>query len=505
MRLFKFIPCFVNQFPPTRWKQGGWKVLLFFMIYFCFVSHVPIYAQEASKTILKLSISELSKLAIENNFDIQIYKLDKSISEKDILKAEAVYDTDLDFNYDYTEDKLNRSSVIFGKRVTTVSQNAGITKQIPSGTVLSLGISHAREVNNSAFSTTNPVHESEIGLSIIQPIAKNAWGILDRYNIKITELDIENTSYTSIDKIENELADTQKAYWDLVFREQQLLVTKDIHRIARELYEQNTRNFDLGLVEAPEFCSTEANLKEKEQEVVLSEDLINRAINKIRLKLALEKDVKIITTDNFTSEKLELSFEELFRTALETRRDYRTAKNDVKKLNLEIEMKKNSLLPQIDIVASLKRNGVDKKFINSVREISSEEFPEYSAGVVFSMPLELSAETADHTQKVLEKAKALITLKKTECEIFVNVHDAYIHLISTYDSAGLLKDAMELQKKKYEGEADRFRKGRSDTDRFIRYQDDYLRARLVYLKILYEYEVAIIDLNLVMNRLFNEA
>lgn len=505
MRLFKFIPCFVNQFPPTRWKQGGWKVLLFFMIYFCFVSHVPIYAQEASKTILKLSISELSKLAIENNFDIQIYKLDKSISEKDILKAEAVYDTDLDFNYDYTEDKLNRSSVIFGKRVTTVSQNAGITKQIPSGTVLSLGISHAREVNNSAFSTTNPVHESEIGLSIIQPIAKNAWGILDRYNIKITELDIENTSYTSIDKIENELADTQKAYWDLVFREQQLLVTKDIHRIARELYEQNTRNFDLGLVEAPEFCSTEANLKEKEQEVVLSEDLINRAINKIRLKLALEKDVKIITTDNFTSEKLELSFEELFRTALETRRDYRTAKNDVKKLNLEIEMKKNSLLPQIDIVASLKRNGVDKKFINSVREISSEEFPEYSAGVVFSMPLELSAETADHTQKVLEKAKALINLKKTECEIFVNVHDAYIHLISTYDSAGLLKDAMELQKKKYEGEADRFRKGRSDTDRFIRYQDDYLRARLVYLKILYEYEVAIIDLNLVMNRLFNEA
>ena len=97
-----------------------------------------------------------------------------------------------------------------------------------------------------------------------------------------------------------------------------------------------------------------------------------------------------------------------------------------------------------------------------------------------------------------------MSLKKTECLIFIETHDAYIHAKSLYDSIKLLREAMEFQEQKYAGEENRFNKGRSDTDRLIRYQNDYLNSRLKYLKSLYDYKAAVIDLELVMNTLLEE-
>ena len=48
-------------------------------------------------------------------------------------------------------------------------------------------------------------------------------------------------------------------------------------------------------------------------------------------------------------------------------------------------------------------------------------------------------------------------------------------------------------------EGQRFKRGRSDTDRLIRYQQDFLQAKLKYLDALYAYIAADIDLKLTLN------
>jgi len=71
--------------------------------------------------------------------------------------------------------------------------------------------------------------------------------------------------------------------------------------------------------------------------------------------------------------------------------------------------------------------------------------------VVFSFPLENSQARAEYSQKELEKARALVALKKTECVIFVEVNDAFVHANRVYNSVNLLKKAAELERKKYLG------------------------------------------------------
>lgn len=480
------------------------KILILFIIatFISAQTSLPFAGAEESK--LFLNIEEVSSLAIKNNFDMQIYKLDASISEKELLKARAIYDTEIDASYKYDENRLKRASTISGTRATNISQEAGISKEFPTGTILEMGFTHEREASNSSFSSYPAYHESGASLSLTQPIGKNAWGLADRNDIKITKLDIENAGYTSLDKIEDELASVQKAYWNLLLANEQLDLTGELLEAAKRLHENAKKNFDIGLVEQPEFYAVAANLKERESDVLIAGRNITIAQNLVKFKLNLNRNIMVVPKDIFECEEIVNTFADVIYAALTKRRDYVSAKNEVKTRDLYIEMKKNSMWPQVDLKGTLKKNGLDDKFRTSVREIASEDYPEYTAEVIFSFPLENSTARAEYSQKELEKAQALVSLKKTECLIFVETHDAYIHAKSLYDSVKLLRQAMEFQEQKYAGEENRFNKGRSDTDRLIRYQNDYLNSRLKYLRSLYDYKAAVIDLELVMNTLLEE-
>jgi len=461
-------------------------------------------ASEIKQETVELNIDEVSLLAIKNNFDIQIYNLDKNISEKELLKARAIYDTEIDASYKYNRDKLKKSTTILGSDATTTEQSIDITKKLPTGTVLSLGMAHQKETSDSSFATLGSYHESEASISVTQPLAKNALGIIDRNDIKITMLDIENTGYTSLNKIEDELGAAQKAYWNLLLAQKKLDLTKEMLESAKSLYETNKKNFEIGLVEPPEFYAVDANLKERQKDLLIAEDVLNAASNQIRFKLNLKNNLYIVPKDDFSNTPIVYGFEEVMQHALNNRRDYAADKNSIKAKDLYVAMKKNSMWPQIDLVGTLKRNGLDKDFTESIEEIGSKDYPEYTVEIKFSFPFENRSARAERSQKELEKAKALVNLKKTECLILVQAHDAFIHAKSTHDSAVLLEQVAELQHKKFLGEEDRFKKGRSDTDRLIRYQQDYLNSKLSYLESLYKHKSALIDLDLIMDTLLEE-
>jgi outer membrane protein TolC len=455
--------------------------------------------EEAEK--LKLGIEQVTELALSNNFDIQIYKLDRRISEKDLLKAESVYDAVLDAGYKYSKDKLDRSSDILGRKAVVVSQSGSVEKKLPTGTMLSLGADHTRQASDSFFSDINPYHETGIDISVTQPLAKNALGIIDRNTVKITGLDVQSAGYTSLNKIEIELAGTQKSYWALVLAHRYLRLAKDMLENTEQLYMSNKRKFDIGMVELPELYAVEADLKQRKNDLLLAENNLHNALNMLRYKLNLNQGQEIIPADDFVLYEITSNFQDIISAALENRRDYKAAKNDVKAQRMGVEIKKNSLWPQIDLKATLRRNGLDQKFRDSIKEITSKDQPQYTVEVIFSFPFENSKARAEYLQKELEQVKALVNLKKTECLIFVEVNDAFINAKRMYDSAGLLRLAAELEHKKYLGEEERFNKGRSDTDRLLRYQNDYLRAEIAYLKSLNAYKEAVIDLNVAMNNL----
>lgn len=471
---------------------------------FCLLLICETSIAQLQENIIILDAMETAKIALSNNFDIQIYKLDNSISEEDLLKSYSIYDTEITGEYEYDEKRLTRATTILGSRETSVSQDLTLEKKLPTGTILSLGASHSRDFTDSVFATLNPYHEATAELSVTQPLLKDFLGIQDRNSIKITELDIDSSIYTSMGKIEEQIAKAQKAYWKLVIVYHEIGIREQILSNAEQLESVTESNFGLGAVEEAELFAVKANVKERRRGLVLTRNRLDAALNDLRLQLNLPKHIDIIPKDEPEIKDHIFNFTKSIATALKNRRDYKVARNDVKSQDLSLQMKRNSLWPQLDFVGTIKKNGLDLKFAKSIREISTEDNPEYIVGFEFSFPLENSEARAEFNQAELKKVRALVNLKKTEATIFIQVNDAVNKATTMNRAAKYQKEAMDLQESKYRAEESRFKKGRSDIDRLIRYQEDFLNAQIAYLLGVFEHKESLIDLKVKTAKLLKE-
>ena len=478
-------------------------ILIFMLVNFSFSSYGLAY-EEKSEEIVYLSLDATVELALANNFDIQLAKYDAYIKREDLDAAESVFDTILKAKIGYTDDQLAQASTIFGAKSLTNDYNAGITKKLRTGTTVNLDFTNQRSWSDSPYAATNPIYEPKAKLSLVQPIAKNFFGLIDRGDVKITKFDIEKSDYTSLEKIESYIADVQKAYLNLIFAYNIFEIKKGMLEYAEDLYRVNKDKLSRGLIERPEFLASKANLNLHEVDLLLAENQIKTAINTLRFYLNFENAINIAPDDNFKEKFDNLSFDESIAVAIKYRRDYKIANTDVKSKELNLVLKKNNRWPEINLEASFAKNGIGKRYNNALSQLTNDNKKEIYLGLSFNYPLENSLANSSFEKAKLANAKALVELKKTERKIVVDIDEKVRNYNVLKDTLGQQKEIESLQSQKLEGEEQRFQFGRSDSDTLIRYQQDLLDAKVATLQAILDVENSLVDLKLAQDSLLDE-
>jgi len=452
-----------------------------------------------------LSLNRVMQLALQNNFDIQLAKYDAQIARTDKGVSESVYDTVIDMELKYRKDKAARTSSLMGSETVDNDYNVGVTKKLPTGTTVSVDMTNNRNWTDSSFATLNPSHDSGLGITIEQELGKNFFGIQDRGDVKITKIDIENSEYTSLDKIEGYLADVQKAYWDLVLQIERLEIEKRMVEQAKKLYDLHQEKVKDGLVENPELYASEANYRVRVNELLLLEDLVKNKENALKLLLNIEDDdVRIKPADSFEVGNGNRELDIALKQAFENRRDYKKTLNAIKSKNINLSMKKSNIWPEINLKASLVRNGVGAHFKDSLGDVGDEDNPNFFAGLTVSFPLENSKAKSQLKAAEIEKAKAIIGVKQIERKITVNIIDQVRNCNVRKESAINRIRIAELQTQKLEEEEKRFNYGRSNTDTLIRFQEDVIQAELLSTQAKFNYHTALVDLELKQSMLLDK-
>lgn len=473
--------------------------------FICLASPAVSAEEESGHKVFALSIADVTRLALENNFDVQIAKFDAYINRNDLLEAVSIFDTILSASASFEDDQLKQSSTIFGSKSLTNIYSLNLSKKLPTGTTLSLGVSDTRDFTNSSFATINPAHEALAKFSLTQSLGKNFFGLIDRNEIKITKLDIENSDWTSLERIERSLAQAQKAYWAVVLFSEELDIKREEYKRARALYEIYSKKIHFGLIEDPDLYASEANMIQRENDVLASLDQLNAAKDALLLLLNEEnRRIRIRPLDHLTLEGPPVDLNQALESAIKNRKDYKKAKNEIDKKKLSLVSRKNSLWPQIDLAATFARNGLTRKYAKAFEDIINEDNPEIFVGVTVSIPIENRKARGQYNKAKLEKARALVELKKTERVILTEINDLVTRLGIQAGRVLTLKRVASLQEKKLQAELKRFKYGRSSSDILIRYQEDALSAKLAHERSLYNYRVSLIDLKLAQNILLSE-
>jgi outer membrane protein TolC len=216
------------------------------------------------------------------------------------------------------------------------------------------------------------------------------------------------------------------------------------------------------------------------------------------------RGIRINPQDSLRLYGPKVDFYESLKVAIENRKDYKKAKNEIEKKGLSLSIKKNSLWPEIDLEASFARNGLAQKYKDAFQDVFKEDNPEIFVGVTIKVPLENRLAKGQYNKAKLQKARAIVELKKTERSILTEINDLVTRVNIQTGRVLTQRRVLSLQERKLNAEDKRFKFGRSSSDILIRYQEDLLNAKLAYARALFKYNLILIDLSVAQSTLLSD-
>ncbi len=471
------------------------RLLTLSIIIFIFSSYGEIFPQESEKSnTLFISIDDVRLIAINNNLDIKLAQLDSKIKGTDLSYKEAAFDTILNGKIGYTDDQRKSASLFSGTKNITSDYNIGLEKKLRSGTDVTVDFTNKREWTNSSYVSTNPYHESQVEITLAQPVAKNFFGLIDRGNIEIVKWEIKNAYLDSYIKIEEAIISAEKAYWKLTLAHEEFKIKKEMLKKAVRLFNQHRRKLKIGLVETGDVLASEANMHIREGGLLIASNELKTAEELLKLRLNMKNEMRISPADSLKAPNFDTGFIESLISAFENRRDYKTKKNDIEAKKIKLKMKSNSRFPEIDLKATFATNGIDAKYHRAIEGTYEDSNPKYYVGIEFTYPLENNEANSEYEKASLEKTSSIINLQKIERQIISDIDERFRKLSIDKVNISKMERVENLQKGKLSQEEKRFKYGRSNSDTLIRYQEDLLNASLMTKHSYLDYRISILDL-----------
>lgn len=490
-RNFIYLACiFVYGF---GFEKTMWRIVLF-LIFSLFLPY------SAFAETLRLNEARVLEMALAQNLGVKIADVDREIGRTGILEAKSIFDTTLNLQVDHQIDKRDQAIPLFGTDNRTTNFNLGLTKTLPTGTQAGVNWTNQRNSTNSPFATANPYYESTLGFSLRQPVLNNVFGRQDRGHVEIARRRFEAADFVSQRRILESVYQVLVDYWKWRIDQENLAIARRSVDEAERFEKVAGDKLKLGLAVETDVLAARANRIQMENELrnARREEENSRA----RLRRGLDLEDKVVFS---SMEKIDLplpsSLDQSLTIAFAQRADYKAARSEVEARKIELMLARNRKWPSLDLLASLRVNGVDQGYGTSLGEVKGFEHPAYIVGGEFRFPLENRLGRSAATRSEREKTKALLQLKQLENRVATEVEEQWREAKTRREEAMANREIEGLLKEKWRKELDRFETGRSSSDLVTRFQLDYLKGQQMTLLSLLQYRVALLGLKLAENTL----
>jgi outer membrane protein TolC len=300
------------------------------------------------------------------------------------------------------------------------------------------------------------------------------------------------------DTVMDTISKAKTAYYNYIFYLENYAIAKLSLERAQHLLEINRARYQKGLLSSVDLLETEAAAAQREKAVLTAEAQVKKAEDDLKLITNLVDDpeawnakIELIDKPAFIVEEADLL--QSLKDAFGYRPDYYSAKIDLKSRDIKIVTAKNALLPTVDLVGSFGLNGLGKDYQDALEKVDSD-YKDWSVGVKFSLPWG-SGDRAKYDQRQLEKAQALLSFKRLEQNIILEIRDKVRLAKTQKQQVDVAKLSKEKETQNYEAQKERYAAGQVSTHDMLDYQDKLSQAELDYVKALIDYNIALINLD----------
>lgn len=438
-----------------------------------------------------LSIDEATRLAVADNLDIQMVRLEREGTQKDTQIADGVYDTQMELAGTYSQDKAERASLVSGSRELEGIVQVGFQKKIPLGTDVGVSVGTIRRSSSSSFTTLDRNYSSFMEVSVTQPLLRNFFGYIDRKQIEQVKINVKKFDYETLDRIESSVIGIRNQYWDLVFAYEDLKAKLDALGKAQDFFRITKEKLDIGTAEEPDVYAAEANVRNRVVQALEAETQLNTHSYSLKVLLGGIQVDLILPSDRPEFKVIEVQYEAALSEAMEQRRDLKQMELSIEDQVIERKIKWNERLPELEFAGTWASTSLDREMASSQGEVFSGNHPQYFGGVTMTSNLELRAERGSYSQAEYELARLRRELEKLKLVIGQELDKSYRTLKLAEERVRQTREIENLQRKKLTEEEKDFNVGRSDSKTIIDFQDDVIKAETEAILALVDYVKAV--------------
>src|SRR5215469_4375262 len=435
------------------------------------------------------------------------------------------------FSVPQTNLSLNQTTALVqDQRFYTV----GFSEQFLTGTSINASYSSSRTASNSPSLTLNPYINSDIDFTINQALLQgfsravnNRQILIAKNNIKVTNLTVKLQVITTVSAILN-------LYWDLVSFNDDVRIKEQTLATAQRLYEDNQKRVQAGALPPVEVTRAAAQVSASQEALLISrtnlaqqETVLKNVLSRTGVQDAKYDAAHVVPLDHIEVPKTDeiQPIQDLIQTSVANRAEIEQSRINLQNSKLNLTGTKAELLPSLGAFAEVTNNGlagVNNSIYNNccgaaapyfvgsegtaLSQLFRRNFPNYSAGFSFNIPLRNRGAQADYAMDQLKLRTEELQLQRSLNQIRVDVKNAVIGLQQARVRYETAVNTRVLAEQSLQSEQQRFQFGAvgSDVTTVIQAQQDLASDQDLEVQAMASYIHARIDFDQALGRTLEE-
>ncbi len=460
---------------------------------------LPAFAQEATvpATTPVLTLEEAIARALKKNFDLQLQTFDTANARESLTASKAGYDPTFTATASKSVTQSDTpATTLVGTRNENTDTRIGVAQKVATGATVNVSGSLTRNETNNTFSTLNPAYNSDVSLSVKQPLLKGFGPSVNNAAIRRAEIGVTRADLGYQAALLQVVSNTENAYYQLMFAHEQLKVRQHSLDLAETLLEENKTKKNTGVATDLDVLQANVGVANARRNVLEAQRAVrDRQDALLNLIGQFEFDTTIGTLDLTPVSAAPTNFADSFSQARAHQPDYISTQASIKQLELDATTAKNASLPSLDLGGAVGYNALDRSSDESLSRLPDGDGYNWQLDLSLSVPWGRRADKARYRIAQNNLRREQSRLQQVEQNLVVQVRAAVRAVETSRESVEISAQATELSERQYELEKARFDAGLSTSRFVLEAQDALEQARMTELQARVNFRSALSELH----------
>ncbi len=387
-------------------------------------------------------------------------------------------------------------STTFGAPGTSTDQ-LQLQQRWKNGTRAAIGYNTGYNFNNPAgqFLIVNPAWRSGLGLTVEQPLFQGARSRINEAGIRIARIRYDQSNLEFKAEVNQILHEVEVAWWRLYLARSSVENLTKIVEYAEQAWEKERQQQELGLNSVADESQARDNLEATRAQFAAAIRDQTSAEQLLRQKLGMDpaSTVKLEIIAAPVTEEFVPDLEQGIEQALASRPEVKAQRSQVQMTALDVERQKDSLRPNLNLLAGYGLTGLNNNFGGSVSDLSSANYANWNLGLSFQQTLGQRAAKGNVRRSELTHTRARLAESARSDEVRYEVRESFDQVRSAFQVLDRQNARLEAAKSRFQTHRRMYEMGQLDIDRLMPSQEAYVMA-------LRDQNTALVQYNLSINR-----